>query len=90
MIQIAAAILAGIMMVGAALRGLRPRARLVERFYSAATGGWSALGAAIYYPTLYGRFAPVGWIHNHLLVTVFGFGLIMLGVYGASLMIGDK
>lgn len=90
MLQIGAAILAGLMMAGAALKGLRPGARRAERLYSAATGGWSALGAAIYYPAVYGRFAPFGLVHNHLLVTVFGFGLILLGVYGALLMMGDR
>jgi hypothetical protein len=90
MIQIAAAALAGCMMVVAAVRGLLPGARIVERLYALATGGWSALGAAIYYPALYGRFAPVGWVHSHALVTLFGFGLIALAAFGASLMIGDK
>lgn len=89
MFQIAAALLAGLMIVWAAIRGLRPRARPFERLYSAAAGGWSAFGAAIYYPTLLGRFAPAGLIHSHLSVTLFGFGLIALAVCGASIMIGE-
>lgn len=90
MFQIAAAILAGLMIVWTAARGLRPRAGIFERLYSLTAGGWSAFGAAIYYPALLGRFAPVGLIHSHLAVTVFGFGLIALGVCGATIMLGDK
>ncbi len=89
MIPMIAAALGGAMMIFAALRGLRPRARFGERLYALATGGWAAFGAAIYYPALLGRFAPLGLVHNPLLVTVFGFGLVALGVYGASMMIGD-
>lgn len=83
MIQIAAASLAGLMMLFVALKGLRPRAQWRERVYSAAVGGWTALGAAIYYPAVFGRFAPLAWSHNPLLVTVFGFGLVFLGVMAA-------
>ena len=90
MVPALAAICAAVMMAFAALRGLRPNAKAVERLYSVATGGWSALGAAIYYPALYGRWAPIGLSHNHFLVTVFGFGLVFLGVVGASLLIGDQ
>ncbi|WEX09490.1 hypothetical protein [Chelativorans sp. AA-79] len=89
MVPALAAVCAALMMALAALRGFRRKARPVERLYSLATGGWSALGAAIYYPALYGRWAPVGLAHSHLLVTVFGFGLVLLGVVGASLLIGD-
>jgi len=48
MVPALAAICAAIMMAFAALRGFRRNARLIERLYSVATGGWSALGAAIY------------------------------------------
>jgi len=89
MVPALAAICAAIVMAFAALRGFRRNARLIERLYSVATGGWSALGAAIYYPALYGRWAPIGLAHSHVLVTVFGFGLVFLGVLGASLLIGD-
>ena len=86
---VVAAALAGLMMLVAALRGLRPSARLRERLYTATTAGWSLLGVAIYRPMLLGGFAPAGLGHSHLLVTVFGFGLVALGAYGASLLIGD-
>lgn len=86
---VVAALLAGLMMLVAAARGLRPGARLRERLYTAATAGWSVLGVAIYRPVLLGGFAPAGLAHSHLLVTAFGLGLVALGAYGASLLIGD-
>ncbi len=90
MIQMLAAGLAGLLMLFAALRGLLPGARLAQRLYTLAVGGWSAFGAALYFPAVYGRFAPVGLAHSHPLVTLFGFGLIALAVYGASISIGDR
>ncbi|WP_127142939.1 hypothetical protein [Pelagibacterium montanilacus] len=82
--------LCGLMILAAAIRGLLPRARWRERFYSAFTGGWSVFGAAIYHPLWFGRLAPVGWVHSPAIVMVFGLGLLMLGVFGASMLIGDK
>ncbi len=90
MIQMIAAAGAALMILFVTLRGLRPRARWHERAYTAAASGWSAFGAAIYYPAVLGRFAPIGWLHSPTLVTVFGFGLILLGVLGASLMTGGE
>ncbi len=81
---------AGLMILIAALKGLLPRAKLRERFYSAFAGGWSGFAVALYHPAWLGRFAPMGWVHNPMLVMVFGLGLLALGVFGASILIGDK
>ncbi len=89
MVQMIAAMAAGAMMLVAALRGLLPGARLLHRLYTLATAGWSAFGAALYYPAVFGRYAPAGWAHSHGLVTLFAFGLLVLAVCGASLMSGD-
>ena len=81
---------AGLMIVIAALKGLLPKAKWRERAYSVFAGGWSAFGAAIYHPVWLGRFAPIGWVHNPMRVMVFGLGLLALGVFGASILIGER
>lgn len=86
---VVAAALAGLMVLVAAARGLRPSARLRERLYTLLTAGWSVLGLAIYRPVVLGGWVPAGLANSHLLVTGFGLGLVALGVYGASLLIGD-
>lgn len=90
MFAVAAGVLAALMMVIAAARGLRPAARVRERVYTRATGAWSLFGLAVYHPATLGRLAPVGLAANPLAVTLFGFGLLALGVYGASLLIGGS
>jgi hypothetical protein len=32
----------------------------------------------------------MGWVHNPNIVMIFGFGLLALGVFGASIVIGDR
>ena len=88
MVPVIAGGLAALMMLVAALKGLRPGARLVERVYTGAFTVWAVLGAAIYRPILLGRFAPHALLANHMVVTVFGFGVLALGVYGATMLIG--
>jgi uncharacterized protein involved in response to NO len=88
MVPVIAGALAGLMMLFVALRGLRRGARLTERVYTGAFAVWSVLGAAIYRPVLLGRFAPHALVANHAVVTIFGFGLLVLGVYGATLLAG--
>jgi hypothetical protein len=41
-------------------------------------------------PLWFGRLAPVGWVHNPNIVVIFGLGLLALGVFGASIMIGER
>tara|TARA_R110002051_G_scaffold150947_3_gene223477 strand:- start:301 stop:645 length:345 start_codon:yes stop_codon:yes gene_type:complete len=81
---------AGLMILVAAIKGLLPKAKWRERFYSVFAGGWSGFGVAIYHPVWLGRFAPMGWVHNPNIVMIFGFGLLALGVFGASIMIGER
>jgi hypothetical protein len=81
---------AGLMILIAALKGLMPKARWRERAYSAFAGGWTTFGAAIYHPLWFGRLAPVGWVHNPNIMVIFGLGLLALGVFGASIMIGER
>ncbi|SDG47820.1 hypothetical protein [Pelagibacterium luteolum] len=81
---------AGLMILVAAIKGLMPKAGWRERLYSAFAGSWSGFGVAIYHPIWLGRFAPIGWVHNANLVMIFGLGLVLLGVLGASILIGDR
>lgn len=90
MLQTVLVPLAGLMILIAAIKGLLPKAHWRERLYSAFAGSWSAFGAALYHPVWLGRFAPIGWVHNPTIVMIFGFGLLALGVFGASILIGDK
>lgn len=85
-----AAALAGLMMLVAAIRGLRREARLRERFYTLASVAWAVLGVAVYRPALLGGAVPTHLAQNHLVMTGFGLGLVALGAYGASLLIGDR
>lgn len=82
--------IAGLMILAAAVKGLLPKAKLRERLYSVFAGSWSGFGVAIYHPLWLGRFAPIGWVHNPHIVLIFGFGLLALGIFGASIMIGDR
>jgi hypothetical protein len=88
MVQMIAAGLAALMILVAALRGLRPSAAWRERAYAGAAALWTLFGTAIYHPALLGPAGPRGWVASPLLVTVFGFGLLALGVYGATLLLG--
>jgi hypothetical protein len=90
MVPMIAGALAGLMMLVAAIRGLRPLARWTERAYTGTFAAWTVLGAAIYRPVLLGRFAPHALLTNHALVTVFGFGVLVLGVYGATLLMPGR
>lgn len=82
--------IAALMIFFVAVRGLLPKARLTERLYTAFAGTWSVFGAAIYHPAWLSRFLPVGWAHTPIVTVVFGFGLLALGAYGASMMMGGR
>lgn len=90
MVPMIAGTLAGLMMLAAALKGLLPSARWTERLYTGTFAVWSVLGAAIYRPALLGRLAPHALLTNHAVVTVFGFGVLALGVYGATILLGGR
>lgn len=90
MLQTLIAPFAGLVILAAAIKGLFPKANWRERLYSAFAGGWSGFAVAIYHPVSLGRFAPAGWIHNPTAMMIFGIGLLMLGVFGASILTGDR
>ncbi|ACI98120.1 hypothetical protein [Rhodospirillum centenum] len=75
-----AALLAGVLILAVALRGLRPRARPEERLYTLAAGFWALFGAGIH--NLFGvaRLTPALAPKGPLATSLFGFGLLLLAI----------
>ena len=85
-----AILLGSCMILFVATQGLLPNAQLKQRLYAGATGVWSVFGVVLYHPAGMMRWIPHVVTANHMAQGLFAFGVIMLGVTGASLIMGGE